>query len=237
MILQAQTISDQGITPTITPKEIIELGQQNQNSDYTPVIVLDFEGLGSGDYINDFYNGGTSSLGYSGTDYGIQFGLAQGLIDSDVGGTGNFANEPSASTVMYFPTTNQAYMNIAAGFTTGFAFYYASLYAGTVEVYSGLDGTGSLLASTNLPMTNPGTIGGDPNGFYDGWEPVSLPFSGTAMSVVFGGSADYIGFDDVTFGSTQPGGDPNNVPLSNWAIGFVIFMVIGAVIIRMRRVA
>jgi len=41
-------------------------------------------------------------------------------------------------------------MDVAAGFTTGFSFYYSSADAGSVDVYSGLDGTGTLLASVPL---------------------------------------------------------------------------------------
>jgi len=102
------------------------------------IIVLDFEGIGnlpSGVQVLEFYNGGTDQLGNSGTNYGISFGAASlGIIDSDAGGGGNFANEPSPSTVLFF-LTGSAILNVAAGFDTGFSFFYTSpVVTGTVTV-------------------------------------------------------------------------------------------------------
>jgi len=223
MISQAQnTIVDPNAVPTITPAEIQALGQENHYP--TTVIVLDFEGLGTSDAINDFYNGGTSAQGYSGTNYGVQFGVALGIIDSDAGGTGNFANEPSPETIMFFLDANQAFMNVPAGFTTGFSFYYSANASDTyVEVYDGLNGTGNLVGSANLPLNyNSNNCTGDPNGQYCNWDIISVPFTGTAMSVVFGGTANYVGFDDVTFGSTTPGAQ---VPISNWSIILLVLLI------------
>ena len=44
-------------------------------------------------------------------------------------------------------------MNVAGGFTTGFSFFYADQvgFTGNVTVYSGANGTGSVLASLSLP--------------------------------------------------------------------------------------
>ena len=235
MITQAQTtISDPNAVPTITPKQIEALGQQHQYSD--AIIVLDFEGLGNSDAINGFYNGGTSGAGFSGTNYGVQFGVALGIIDQDAGGSGNFANEPSPSTVMFFLDENQAFMNVAAGFTTGFSFYYSSNTSnGSVSVFDGLNGTGNLLASLNLPLNwQDNNCQGDPTGMYCNWDPIGVPFTGTTMSVVFAGAANYIAFDDVTFGSTDPG-PPVGVPVSNWAIILGILLIAAFIVFRFRR--
>jgi len=238
MIAQAQeTISDPNAVSKITPKQINELGQQSQNTNRNSsnVIDLDFEGLGTGDPINDFYNGGTSGQGYSGTNYGVQFGAALGLIDQDAGGTGNFANEPSPSTIMYFIADDQAYMNVPAGFTTGFSFYYSSGTSyGSVSVYDGINGTGNLLATINLASNGTNNCSGDPNGYFCHWDPIGVSFSGTAKSVVFAGAADNIGFDDITFGSSTPGQQPA-VPISDWAIYFGIFLIGLFIIFRFRR--
>ncbi len=231
MITQAQnTIHDPNAVVTITPEQIEALGQQNHYP--SSIIVLDFEGLGNSDAINDFYNGGTSGSGYSGTDYGVQFSTnALGIIDADAGGSGNFANEPSPSTIMFF-LTGIPVMNVPAGFETGFSFYYTAYqYSGYVEVYDGLDGTGNLLGTANLPATGMGT--GDPGGGqYGNWSIVSVPFTGVAMSVKFGGVENQIGFDDVTFGSTTPGGQ---VPISNWAIVLVVLLIGTAIWFRRFR--
>ena len=233
---QVETISLPDNQSSITTEEINALGQQNMETGSRSTIVLSFEGLGDNDYINGFYNGGTSGDGFSGTNYGVEFGVALGLIDEDAGGSGNFANEPSPSTIMYFLDQNQAYMNVAAGFTTGFSFFYTSSYNGTVSVYDGLDGTGNLLGTANLiPNAQNGNCSGDPNGFYCNWDAVSVSFSGTAKSVVFGGQANYIGFDEVTFGSTTPGGGTPGVPVSNWALIFGIFLISIFMVFRYKR--
>jgi len=231
MITDAQTIHNPNVVPTITPKQIKELGQQQQKFP-SSVIVLNFEGLGDDDPVNDFYNGGTSGLGFSGTNYGIQFTNAIGFIDSDEGGTGSFANESSPSTVFSFYTT-AVYMNIAAGFTTGFSTYYCSSEIASIEVYDDINGTGNLLGSVNL-TPNIGSCTGDPTGFFCQWDPVSIAFSGTAKSVLFIGNTTSQGFDDVTLGSLTPGPTPG-VPISNWAIFIGLFLIGAFMVVRFRR--
>ncbi|RLD38089.1 MAG: PEP-CTERM sorting domain-containing protein [Bacteroidetes bacterium] len=233
---KAPTVSDPNIVPTISPEQIEELGQQNQNDGGRAVIVLDFEGLGNGDAINDFYNGGTSGAGFSGTNYGVEFGVALGLIDADAGGTGNFANEPSPSTAMFFLSNSTAFMNVAAGFNTGFsAFYSANVGAGSISIYDGLNGSGNLLATIALPVNwQNGSCSGDPTGDFCNWDPVSIPFAGTAKSVTFSGVANHIIFDDVTFGSLTPGGNAQ-IPVSNWAIILGLMLIGTFIVVRYRR--
>src|SRR4051812_3801536 len=103
-------------------------------------IVLTFEGVGNLASVNNFYNGGTDSVGNSGTNYGINFSSNSiGNIDADAGGGGNFANEPSPSTDLIFLSGGAATMNVAAGFDTGFSFYYSGNEPGFVNVYDGLN--------------------------------------------------------------------------------------------------
>lgn len=170
-------------------------------------VTLDFEGLQNGEAINGFYNGGTGSLGSSGANYNVQFGPnALALIDSDAGGGGNFANEPTPSTIMFF-TTGSAVLNYAQGFTTGFSFYYTTVaFDGVVNVYDDLNAAGNLLGSINLLALGVGT--GDPTGDFGNWVVGSLNFSGTAKSVDFGGTVNQVGYDNITFGSTNPNAVP-----------------------------
>ena len=94
--------------------------------------VLTFEGLQNLEFVEQFYNGGTGSLGSSGANFGVGFGpdtLAG--IDAEAGGSGNFANEPSPDTIAVFLTGPGVVMNVAAGFTTGFSFYYTSAGPGS----------------------------------------------------------------------------------------------------------
>jgi hypothetical protein len=173
---------------------------------FSAPFVLDFEGLANEEAIQGYYNGGTGGNGSGpGTNYGVEFvGNALALIDSDAGGTGNFGGEPSPNTAMFFLEGNAATMNVAAGFENGFSFYYTTpFYVGTIYVYDGLNATGNILASLELPLT-PDNGAPDPNGNYSPFLPFGVTFSGTAMSVDFAGVADHIAFDNITFGSERP---------------------------------
>ena len=164
------------------------------------VIVLDFEGVGNLNPVGNFYNGG------AGTNYGIQFSNdTLAVVDADDGGSGNFANEPSSNTIMFFLNANNAVLNFAAGFTTGFSFFYTSSTAATVNVYDGLNATGNLLGSLNLNAQFNQNCSGDPTGGFCNWTAVGVAFAGTAKSIDFGGTANQTGFDDITFGSVTPG--------------------------------
>lgn len=179
-------------------------------------VVLDFEGATSGLALNDFYNGGTDAGGASGVNYGINFtSTSLALVDADAGGTGNFGNEPSPSTILFFLSGGAATMNVAAGFTTGFSFFYTSGATGFLNVYDGLNGSGTLLATINL-LPNIGSCSGDPTGSFCNFSPIGVSFMGTARSVDFGGTADLIGFDNITVGAETPGGtvpEPGTVVL------------------------
>lgn len=167
------------------------------------VITLDFEGAGNQAQLLEFYNGGTDSQGNSGVDYDISFGEnALSIIDADDGGSGNIGNEPSPSTVLFF-LSGSAILNYEAGFDTGFSFFYTSVsFSGTVSVYDGLDGTGNLLGTIDLPALGAGP--GDPNGSFSNWAAAGLEFDGIAKSIDFGGTVNQIAYDNVTFGSATP---------------------------------
>lgn len=185
-------------------------------------IVLDFEGVGNNANVRDFYNGGTDSLGNTGTNYGIAFANnALGSVDSDAGGSGNFGGEPSPDTALSFLDGSAATMNVAAGFDTGFSFFYSAIRnPGFISVYDGLNGTGNILTTLNLPTT-PDTGAPDPTGQFSPLLPIGVSFSGIAKSVDFGGTADQIGFDNITLGSAIPGGS-TQVPEPFTIVGTLI---------------
>jgi hypothetical protein len=179
-------------------------------------IVLTFEGLQNLESINGFYNGGTGGSGSSGgPNYGVSFTSdSLAIISGASGGTGNFSGSPSGSTIAFFLTGAGDTMNVAAGFDTGFSFYYSAINSpGIVEVYSGLNGTGTLLASLNLAVTPSGGPGCT-YGQFCPWFPIGVTFNGTAESVVFAGTADQIGFDNITLGSDIPVGVPEPATLT-----------------------
>ena len=168
------------------------------------IIVLDFEGAANNAQLLNFYNGGTDSLGLSGSDYGIQFSPnALSLRDMDIGGSGNFANEPSPDTVMFF-VTGSAILSYETGFDTGFSFFYSAKYAATVYVYDDLNASGNLLAAIKVLPQYADHCNGDPTGTYCNWTPAGASFEGLAKSVDFGGTVVHTGYDNVTFGSATP---------------------------------
>jgi len=178
------------------------------------VPILTFEGLKDQEPVLNFYNGAYGANGSGpGPNYGITFEGQSLASISDLStiltpagiplqGTGNFSNAPSGITTVFFLSGVGVVMDVPAGFSTGFSVYYAAANtAGSVTVYDGLDGTGNVLATLQLPVNGancgPAT--------YSCWTPVGVPFNGVAKSVDFSGAANYIGFDNITVGSVTPG--------------------------------
>jgi len=176
-------------------------------------IDLNFEGINSTypsgfAFINGFYDGGTSSDGTTGPNYGITFSPnAQAIClnsttvvcsNTSKGGLGPANSREGA---LFFLSGSSTFMDIPAGFTTGFSFNYVSV--SDVAVWSGVDGTGSLLATINLSPDS-GSCPGYSAAFCP-FSPIGVAFSGTGKSIEFAGVANEIVFDDVTFGSVTPG--------------------------------
>jgi len=200
--------------------------------------VLSFEGLQDLEEVLEFYNGGTGSMGSSGPNIGVSFTAgALAIIDSDDGGSGNFANEPSPDTIAFFPTANSLVMNVAGGFKTGFSFYYSSSTVAAVTVYDGLDATGNILATINIDAQFSDDCTGDPTGAFCNWTAVGGSFNGTALSVDFGGTADQTGYDDITIGSAIAGesGPTVTMPvptLSQWALLTLMLLILSIAFFR-----
>jgi hypothetical protein len=164
---------------------------------------VDFEGISSFASINEFYNGGTDSVGASGPNLGFSFtGGALGFINDDI--SAGFSNAPSPIGVMA-PVDSDATMNVAAGFTDLVSFYYSVATPGTVAVYSGLNGTGTQL--TSVTLGNNAQANGCTDSPFCNWTQAVLSFGGVAHSVTFGGAAgnafDNIGVTPVPEPSTM----------------------------------
>lgn len=160
-------------------------------------VTLTFEGAGNLVQLGNFYNG------EAGGSLGVTFSPGTlSLVDWDVGGNGNFANEPSPSTVMFSLNFDSIVVNVSGGFS-GFNAYFSTISAhGTWQVYSGLNGTGSLLASGYTWALGYGP--GDPTGAYGYWEQIGASFSTTAQSLKLTGPANYIGYDNLHFETCSP---------------------------------
>ncbi len=172
------------------------------------VIQLDFEGIvgpqGQTTAIGDFY--ASRGVEFLGNALALCSRFENNGVAPGPACDGNFRNNPApGSSIMFFLESSQTGFNVADGFTTAFSFFYASPFEqGTFSIFDGLNGSGNLLASLTLDTTpNPNC-----DTFTCNFEIASLSFDGTARSVIFGGVANRIGFDNVTFGAA----DPNVVP-------------------------
>jgi hypothetical protein len=199
---------------------------------FAAVEVLNFAGLNgeSEEGPANFYNGGSGSLGSTGgPNYGISFGNDTITCNGQPGGRCNTAQIPGGpgANIVFFLTGSGDIMNVAGGFDTGFSFYYSAVNnPGSVNVWSGLNGTGTLLATLNLGTTPNGA--GDPSCFGANFCPFStagVTFSGTAESVDFTGTQNQIAFADITLGSASAGGapipEPENIALMLAGLGLV----------------
>ena len=153
-------------------------------------VVLDFEGVGNLNAVGNFYAG-----------LGVFFSPnALGVVDADAGGSGNFGGEPSPDTALFFLTGSATYMNVPAGFKTGFSFWYTAInQVGSIKVNDDVNGGGNLLATLFLPLT-PTNGAPDPTGAFSPFLPIEVAFSGIAKSVSFAGTENQIAFDNIQLG-------------------------------------
>jgi hypothetical protein len=210
------------------------IGVASSGSAGASAIELTFEGINATypsstfAFVQNFYNGGTSSDGTSGTNFGISFSSnAQALClntagvtcsDFSRGGAGNPASQTGA---LFFSSGTQTLMNIPGGLSGGgpggfLQFAYSTMTGGSVTIFSGENGTGTVLATRSLPANVP-----DPpeclfSLYHANFCPFlfssasNIIFSGIAESVSFGGIAGQIAFDDIRLSQTPL---PSALPL------------------------
>ena len=146
------------------------------------VITLDFETAPSFDSISTLY-----------ASQGVRFGLdALGLQNDAVGSY--FSNAPSPLGVMTAVGT-AATMNVDSGFIA-LSFFYSSdtALSGAVDIWSGLDGTGTRLAS--LSLANNAQRGCAGTAFCR-FDELSTVLGARAYSVSFGNAAYIAAFDNM----------------------------------------
>ncbi|MEM8780570.1 MAG: PEP-CTERM sorting domain-containing protein [Cyanobacteria bacterium P01_G01_bin.49] len=210
---------------------------------FADVTVLDFENIapypnGNNVFVQNYYNGGTSSIGTSGTNLGVGFSDNALLIclntpgvtcsNTSKGGLGNLDSQQGA---LFFLSGSETFLNFEAGFDTGFSFFYtAPNRTGSIGVYDGLNGEGNLLSTLDLGST-PSTCASDFNAFFCPFVPIGVAFDGIAKSISFAGVANQIAFDDITFGSVIPDPGPENpssVPEPATVLGLLAIGALGA---------
>jgi hypothetical protein len=148
--------------------------------------VLDFAGLNAIglEHPQNFYTGGFGSLGSGpGPNYGITFSSGLYICAAAPASGCSTALVPAGNPLI--PGGGPSIMNVTDGFTTELSFFYSSEYGATVYVYSGLDATGSILATLDLPGNSAFGSVACFGAFYCPYAPVGIAFAGTAYSVDF----------------------------------------------------
>lgn len=177
------------------------------------VILMNFNLLKNGQQVGTFYDGGSGNPNIP--NFGVTFSSNfYGLWPVTQGGSGNFSPDPTGTPVIFILGTTGSNitgsMNVSGGFSSGINFFYTAAFQETATVWSGANGTGTVLATINLSANdgNCTTVG------YCNWTNVGLSFSGTAQSVTFSGPANGIGISDITLGqSTTAGPEPSSIYL------------------------
>jgi hypothetical protein len=146
---------------------------------------LNFDQIGIGQQVGNFYNGD-----FVGADFGVSFNDFY-----TVSGFGE-TSQPNLA----YSAGSTGIIDVFGGFR-GVSFAYGNFSSTTYNVWSGLDGTGTLLGST--------TLTGTPLAFSLG----SVAFSGEAHSLVMLGGAGQMGIDDLTLSTTAAVPEPASVGL------------------------
>ena len=164
--------------------------------------IATFGGLKNLEFINQYYDGGTGSMG-SGPGKNLQLGFtsnSQVIISAAKGGSGNFINNPGGYPVMFFATGTGVVVNVKASVSTGVWFTYSALQPGTATIYDSADGKGNVIGSTNLTPNNSGCTG------YKMcvWTPIAFPLTTPVASIRFSGTANMLAIGAIHLGVKIP---------------------------------
>ena len=179
-------------------------------------ITLTFGGLSNGEQALSYFSGAYGSLG-SGPGPNYQITFSPNAIVA-VGTKGNML------------TGGSIVMNVHTEFANSVKLSYAGLAPEVVDVWSGYDGTGSLLATMTLM----------PNGSCHsvtqcGWAQAGESFTGIAASVTFSGADGKFGIGSIELGAPYRGKAGTIVTPEPSSIVLVPTGFVGLIWIYMRR--
>lgn len=187
--------------------------------------LLSFQGAGNEQSVANFYNGGGLS---STPNFGVTF---SSNFYSLMSPPGSFLPTPTNTPAIFIcpggvaadcnSGSSTGVMNVAKGFSNGIDFFYAAGQTETVTLWSGANGTGTVLLTISL-SANSCTQGGNICQYQ--WSQIGKSFNGTAYSVTFTGPGDQFGLADITLGSSTTAiPEPSSLYLIGTGLGvFVI---------------
>jgi len=173
--------------------------------------LMTFYGLSDDTPVGNFYNGGALGTPNFGVTFSSNF---LGLVSYANGGSGNFQpffTIPTGATVNVpaaifltgnLGSTQTGVMNVNGGFSSGLNFFFTAAFSGgktaTVQIWSGANGTGTVLATLTLGSNDASCT----SVIYCNWTNAGVSFNGTAQSVTFTGPANEFGIAQITINSS-----------------------------------
>ncbi len=171
---------------------------------HASTVTLTLGSLHTGDFIDNYYNGGYGSTTNTGTSLTVGPGPNLGFTfspnasvqaagHSSSTGNGKFENNPSKqSEILYFTNTaGQSAMDFASGFDSlsfnySFASNSSAINGETVSIWSGLNGTGTLLDTLTLNAPSQAVACTSTFDSYCTWSSIAASGFKGAESAVFG---------------------------------------------------
>lgn len=164
--------------------------------------------------VDSFYDGG-STAGHWGPHYGVTFQPDAWLVFSGM------AENPSIFVIVL---KDAAWISASNGFSDKFSFRFGTYGNATLSIYSGMDGTGSLLAERTFGQNLSNSSSAST------WSSASIDFAGLAHSVVIRSNPNEgFGIDDITFGAVP---EP-----ASWAMMIGGLGLMGTALRRRRAIA
>ena len=191
------------------------------------VVNLDLSGLQDREQIQSYFSGGAGGNGSSGgANVGVTF--TGGATAQTVPTNDGFANAPfSNNAVAYFNQfsgNGPTYLDDATGITGGFSFWYSNDVAGgpvEIDLFSGLDGTGTLVTSIFLDTNNDSSLCVSPASFCS-WDTAGASFAGTVESVSFNDpNNEFAVFSDITLGAATPLPEPASLAIFGVGLAYL----------------